>query len=107
VVSGTETILLVEDQQEVREVMRQMLQRHGYNVLEAVDGDAALALLRSEAGPIHLLLTDVVMPHMGGRELGDAITKHDRSIRLLYTSGYADDAIVRHGVLDPGIAFIQ
>ena len=107
VVSGTETILLVEDQQEVRDVVRQTLQRHGYNVLEAVDGDAALALLQSEAGPIHLLLTDVVMPHMSGRELVDAITKHDRSIRVLYTSGYTDDAIVRHGVLDPGIAFIQ
>jgi CheY-like chemotaxis protein len=107
VVSGTETILLVEDQQEVRDVVRQTLQRHGYSVLEAVDGNAALALLGSEAGPIHLLLTDVVMPHMSGRELVDAITKHDRSIRVLYTSGYTDDAIVRHGVLDPGIAFIQ
>ena len=107
VVSGTETILLVEDQQEVRDVVRQTLQRHGYNVLEAVDGDAALALLQSGAGPIHLLLTDVVMPHMSGRELVDAITKHDRSIRVLYTSGYTDDAIVRHGVLDPSIAFIQ
>jgi two-component system cell cycle sensor histidine kinase/response regulator CckA len=107
VVSGTETILLVEDQQEVRDVVRQTLQRHGYNVLEAVDGDAALALLQSEAGPIHLLLTDVVMPRMSGRELVDAITKRDRSIRVLYTSGYTDDAIVRHGVLDPGIAFIQ
>ena len=72
VVSGTETILLVEDQQEARDVVRQTLQRHGYNVLEAVDGDAALALLQSGAGPIHLLLTDVVMPHMSGRELVDA-----------------------------------
>jgi CheY-like chemotaxis protein len=105
--SGAETILLVEDQQEVRDVVRQTLQRNGYNVLEAVDGDAALALLQSEAGPIHLLLTDIVMPHMSGRELVDAIAKHDRSIRVLYTSGYTDDAIVRHGVLDPGAAFIQ
>ena len=107
VVSGTETILLVEDQQEVRDVVRQTLQRHGYDVLEAVDGHAALALLQSRAGRIHLLLTDVVMPHMSGRELVEAITRHDRSIRVLYTSGYTDDAIVRHGVLDPGIAFIQ
>jgi CheY-like chemotaxis protein len=107
VLSGTETILLVEDQQEVRDVVRQTLQRYGYNVLEAVDGDAALALLQSGAGPIHLLLTDVVMPHMSGRELVQALTKHDRSIRVLYTSGYTDDAIVRHGALDPGIAFIQ
>jgi PAS domain S-box-containing protein len=106
-VSGTETILLVEDQREVRGVVRQALQRHGYHVLEAVDGDAALALLRAGAGPIHLLLTDVVMPHMSGRELVDKITQHDRSIRVLYTSGYTDDAIVRHGALDPGIAFIQ
>jgi PAS domain S-box-containing protein len=106
-VSGTETILLVEDQREVREVVRQTLQRHGYHVLEAVDGQAALALLRASAGPIHLLLTDVVMPHMSGRELVDKVTQHDRSIRVLYTSGYTDDAIVRHGVLDSGIAFIQ
>ena len=106
-VSGTETILLVEDQREVRDVVRQALQRHGYHVLEAVDGDAALALLLAGAGPIHLVLTDVVMPNMSGRELVDKITQHDRSIRVLYTSGYTDDAIVRHGVLDPGIAFIQ
>jgi two-component system cell cycle sensor histidine kinase/response regulator CckA len=106
-VSGTETILVVEDQREVRDVVRQALQRHGYNVLEAVDGDAALALVRAGAGPIHLLLTDVVMPHMSGRELVDRIIKFDSSIRVLYTSGYTDDAIMRHGVLDPGIAFIQ
>jgi signal transduction histidine kinase len=107
VVSGAETILLVEDQQEARDVVRQTLQRHGYNVLEAVHGDAALALLQSGAGPIHLLLTDVVMPHMSGRELVDKVTQHDRSIRVLYTSGYTDDAMVRHGVLDSGVAFIQ
>jgi two-component system cell cycle sensor histidine kinase/response regulator CckA len=106
-VSGTETILLVEDQREVRDVVRQTLQRHGYKVLEAVDGEAALALLQTGAGPIHLLLTDVVMPHMSGRELVDNITKRDPSIRVLYTSGYTDAAIVRHGVLDPGIAFMQ
>jgi DNA-binding NtrC family response regulator len=106
-VSGTETILLVEDQREVRDVVRQTLQRHGYKVLEAVDGDAALALLQAGAGPIHLVLTDVVMPHMSGRELVDKITRHDPSVRVLYTSGYTDAAIVRHGVLDPSIAFIQ
>jgi len=106
-VSGTETILLVEDQQEVRDVVRETLQRHGYNVLEAVDGDAALALLQAGAGPVHLLLTDVVMPHMSGRELVDNITKLDGCMKVLYTSGYTDDAIVRHGVLDAGIAFIQ
>jgi two-component system, cell cycle sensor histidine kinase and response regulator CckA len=106
-VSRTETILLVEDQREVRGVVRQALQRHGYHVLEAVDGQAALALLRAGAAPIHLLLTDVVMPHISGRELVHKITQQDPSIRVLYTSGYTDDAIVRHGVLDPGIAFIQ
>jgi PAS domain S-box-containing protein len=106
-VSGTETILLVEDQQEVRDVVRQALQRHGYDVLEAADGQAALVLLANRHSPIHLLLTDVVMPNMSGRELVDRITQHDKSIRVLYTSGYTDDAIVRHGVLDPGIDFLQ
>jgi CheY-like chemotaxis protein len=97
----------VEDQQEVRDVVRQTLQRHGYRVLEAVDGDSALALLQARAGPVNLLLTDVVMPHMSGRELVDKITKLDRVVKVLFTSGYTDDAIVRHGVLDAGIAFIQ
>jgi PAS domain S-box-containing protein len=106
-VSGTETILVVEDQREVRDVVRLALQRHGYHVLEAVDGHAALAMLHAGAGPIDLVLTDVVMPNMSARELVDKISEHDGSIRMLYTSGHTDDAIARHGVLNPGIAFIQ
>ncbi|HXG90461.1 MAG TPA: PAS domain S-box protein, partial [Vicinamibacterales bacterium] len=96
---GTETVLLAEDQKEVRDTASQALQRHGYRVLEAVDGFAALALAAEHHGRIDLLITDVVMPHMSGRELADRIGAIDRSIPILFTSGYTDDAIVRHGVL--------
>jgi two-component system, cell cycle sensor histidine kinase and response regulator CckA len=105
--AGTETVLVVEDQQEVRDVVRQILQRHGYVVLEAVDGHSALALLHGRRGAVHLLLTDVVMPYMSGRELADRATRLDASLRVLYTSGYTDDAIGRHGGLDPGSDFLQ
>ncbi len=105
--AGSETILLVEDQQELRDVVRVTLQRRGYDVLEAADGPTALKLLGDCPARVHLLLTDVVMPHMNGRELFDRVLEHDGSIRVLYTSGYTDDAIVRHGVLKPGIDLIH
>ncbi|MEO8259270.1 MAG: response regulator [Acidobacteriota bacterium] len=105
--TGTETILVVEDQRELRDVVGQMLRRHGYTVIEAGDGQAALALLQTHAAPVQLLLTDVIMPQMSGRQLADIITRDHRSIRILYMSGYTDDAIVRHGILNPGIAFIH
>jgi two-component system, cell cycle sensor histidine kinase and response regulator CckA len=106
-VIGTETILLVEDQKEVRDVARETLSRHGYVVLEAAEGYSALGLLQTHDGPVDLLLTDVVMPGMTGRELVDRVTAQHGSVRVLYTSGYTDDAIVRHGVLEPGIDFLQ
>jgi CheY-like chemotaxis protein len=106
-VTGTETILLVEDQKEVRDVARETLSRHGYVVLEAAEGYTALGLLQTHDGPVDLLLTDVVMPGMTGRELADRVTAQHGSVRVLYTSGYTDDAIVRHGVLEPGIDFLQ
>jgi two-component system sensor histidine kinase/response regulator len=105
--SGTETILLVEDQQALRDLVRLTLQRRGYDVLEAADGRAALERLESCHRRVHLLLTDVVMPFMSGRELFDTIAKRDGRIRVLYSSGYTDDAIVRHGVLAPGIDLIH
>ncbi len=97
---GLETILLVEDEDDVRVLAREVLERHGYTVLEASDG--LQALHRYEAGPagIDMILTDVVMPRMSGRELVDRVRAIRPDVRVLYMSGYTEDAILRHGVLD-------
>jgi signal transduction histidine kinase/CheY-like chemotaxis protein len=105
-VSGVETILLVEDQAEVRAVVRNALQAHGYSVIEAPDGPSALSLLPESPHHIDLLLTDVVMPHMSGRELAERCRATHGNLRVLYMSGYTDDAIVRHGVLAAGIELL-
>jgi CheY-like chemotaxis protein len=104
---GTETVLLVEDAAAVRAVSRQVLERLGYAVLEAPDGKAALHLATKHRGPIHLLLTDVVMPELGGRQLAEQLTALRPELKVLYVSGYTDDAVVRHGVLEAGIAYLQ
>jgi len=108
-VGGTETILVVEDEAPVRAVTRQLLQRNGYTVLEAADGPAALALVDGEAGDRHidLLLTDVIMPGMSGRELADQLRARRPNLRVLFMSGYTDDAVVRHGMLEPGLAYLE
>jgi two-component system cell cycle sensor histidine kinase/response regulator CckA len=102
-VAGRETILVVEDQEEVRAVVRNALQAHGYTVIEAPDGPSALALLPGLPQRVDLLLTDVVMPHMSGRELAERTRQLHGKLRVLYMSGYTDDAIVRHGVVAAGI----
>jgi signal transduction histidine kinase len=104
---GTETILLVEDEAGVRRLSVTVLKTQGYVVLEAVSGDMALEVARSETGPIHLVVTDVVMPGMSGRELWDRLRMLRPNSRVLFMSGYTDDAIAQHGVLEPGIAFLQ
>ncbi len=104
---GSETILLVEDQDEVRELARDVLRMSGYGVLEARDGGEALERAVAHAGPIHVLVTDMVMPRMGGRELADRLTATHPLLRVLYVSGYTDDVLVQHGALDPGTAFLQ
>jgi len=104
---GTETILLTEDAPALRGAARRILERYGYTVLEAPNGKEALTLARSRPGPIHLLLTDVVMPGMSGRELAERFCTHRPEVKVLYMSGYTDDAVVRHGVLRPGIAYLQ
>jgi hypothetical protein len=103
---GQETILLVEDQEEVRDLTRDILQMCGYTVLEARNGAEALQLFEHHGGMIHLLVTDVVMPQMGGRELADRLVSRRPDLKVLYMSGYTEEAIGSHGVLDPGVAFL-
>jgi len=106
-VGGSETVLVVEDVAAVRAVARQMLERHGYTVLEAPDGETALRLAGKHQGAIRLLLTDVVMPEVSGRQLADQLLELRPDMKVLFMSGYTDDAIVRHGVLQEGIAYLQ
>ena len=105
-VGGSETVLLVEDQDEVRRLATKVLKAKGYRVLEAADGAAALALVQRHPGPIDLLLTDVVMPGMNGRELAEYLKKRLPVVKVLYTSGYPHDVIAHRGVLDGDMAYI-
>ncbi len=104
---GTETVLLVEDEEGVRSLAREVLRASGYNVLEAPDGEAGLAVCRQHPGPVHLLLTDVIMPRMNGSELAEHLQTLRPQTRVLYLSGYTDDALGDKGVLDPDVAFLQ
>jgi PAS domain S-box-containing protein len=105
--TGTETILLAEDSSGLRKLARKVLERYGYTVLDAPNGDEALQICERHQGAIHLLLTDVVMPGMSGRALADRVTSLHPATKVLYTSGYTDSAIVHHGVLAAGTAFLQ
>jgi two-component system, cell cycle sensor histidine kinase and response regulator CckA len=104
---GCETILLVEDEKGVRELAREYLIQEGYEVLEAQNADDALKLARSHAGKIQLLFTDVVMAGMSGRQLAEEMQKLRPGIRVLYMSGYTDEAIVHHGLLGRGMVLLQ
>jgi len=104
---GTETILIAEDEASVRALTSMILTECGYQVLEAADGDAAVRLAAGHVGPIHLLVTDVVMPGASGRATAERLTKQYPTMRVIYVSGYTDDAVIRHGVLREGVSFLQ
>jgi PAS domain S-box-containing protein len=105
---GSETVLLVEDESSVRDLANRLLKQQGYRVLEAANGEEALRLAQETVGErIHLLLTDVVLPQMSGKELADQLKTFRPDLKVLYTSGYTDFAVVHHGVLNSGTHFLQ
>jgi PAS domain S-box-containing protein len=104
---GSETVLFVEDEESVRELVTEYLRGAGYKVLEASDGVQALEMAASHKGTIEILVTDVVMPRISGRELASQIAADRPNIKVLYISGYTDDSIFRHGVLQGGVAYLQ
>jgi len=105
---GTETVLLVEDDDDIRAIAREVLMLSGYSVLDAADADRAMSLSRAHPGPIHLLLTDVVMPGMDGRKLAEQLAAARRpEMRVLYMSGHTDNVIIRSGVLQGNLAFLR
>ena len=104
---GNENILLVEDEDVVRDMAGRILRDHGYNDIEARRGDEAMNLSELYAGTVHLLLTDVVMPEMSGRELAEQLSPVRPDMKVLYMSGYTDDAVLRHGVQEERMPFLQ
>jgi signal transduction histidine kinase/ActR/RegA family two-component response regulator len=102
-VGGDETILVVEDQKAVRSFTKAALRQHGYHVIDASSGDEAISLAQQHSGRIHLLLTDVVMPGMNGKDLSERL----KELKVLFISGYTTDVIAQHGILDPGVAFLH
>jgi PAS domain S-box-containing protein len=107
IAKGSETILMVEDEGALRELIREILEHDGYKVVVARDGRDALSISAQFEGAIDLLITDVVMPEVSGRELAERLTENYAKVKVLFMSGYTDDAVVRHGVLEEGAYFLQ
>jgi DNA-binding NtrC family response regulator len=105
--SGHETILLVEDEPMILDITTKILERRGYTVMAAPTSGEAIRLAREHAGEIHLLMTDVVMPEMNGRDLAKNLLSLYPNLKCLFMSGYTADVIAHHGVLDEGVQFIQ
>jgi two-component system, cell cycle sensor histidine kinase and response regulator CckA len=104
---GTETILLVEDEESVRQLVAETLASRGYKVMEAENGEEALKLAGSSRETIHLMITDVVMPGISGRDLAREVLKSRPETKVLFLSGYSEDAVLHQGVLEPETAFLQ
>jgi signal transduction histidine kinase len=104
---GKETVLVVEDEEAVRQLAVRILKRQGYTVLDTPDGEGALVICEKQKEPVHLILTDVIMPGMSGRQLAERCRRIRQDFKVLYMSGYTDNAIVHHGVLEEGMNYIQ
>jgi CheY-like chemotaxis protein len=104
---GSETVLLVEDEESVRQLVRETLEAKGYTVLEAEDGETALQVVARHTGSIDMLITDLVMPGMSGRELAKQLCSSHPRTKVLYLSGYTEDAFIHQGGLDPDTSFLQ
>jgi PAS domain S-box-containing protein len=104
---GTETVLVLEDNGQLRELAVEFLESHGYKVLQADDPETALEIARTYDGPIDVVVSDVVLPKMSGRVMADKLVEIRPQTRILFVSGYTDDVIVRHGILNEGVAFLQ
>lgn len=105
--NGSETVLILENNNRLRNLTRKILQERGYMVLEAQDGEEALKVCEEHEGLIHLLLTDVVMPQMSGKEVAKRLQSLRPETKVIYMSGYLDDSIARHGVLAQDVNFVQ
>jgi CheY-like chemotaxis protein len=104
---GAETVLLVEDEASLRELLREALEANGYSVLVARDGAEALQIAEAHAGPIQIMVTDVIMPGMTGPKIADLVAQTRPEMKVLYISGYSDESVVRHGLIGPGRAFLS
>jgi CheY-like chemotaxis protein len=107
VARGTETVMIVEDEEAVRHLLAQGLRNYGFTVMTARDGADALHLVRDRAAQIDLLVTDVVMPNMSGRDLADRLRNEFAGLKVLFMSGYTDDTLLRHGVYEARESFLQ
>ena len=105
--TGSETILIVEDDDALRNLGREILELQGYRILEAENGIEALRVSEEHGGQIHLMITDVVMPKMGGKEVADRLQPLYPQMKVIYMSGYTDNSIAHHGILAPGLNFLE